>query len=302
LKTLRLANFAREGSSRVGIVREDKLYDVSQLSDLGTFASVDEIVSKDKVDELKDIEDEVIASRKGIPLSSVKLINPILYPEKILLAAVNYRAHGKEQGSEPLREPYFFTKFRNALIGPGDEIVAPKISKQVDWEVELAVIIGRKGKYIEEGKALDYVAGYSIAVDVSFRDLRATPSASNQKSMEFGTNWLKAKGLDSSFPLGPWLVTKEEIPDPQNIRISLAVNGVTKQDSSTSDMIFPVKTLVAKASSGITLKPGDVISTGTPAGVAVFTGQPFLKDGDVLEAKIEGIGTMTNPVRAEICP
>src|SRR5579875_3331221 len=142
--------------------------------------------------------------------------------EKIVLAAVNYHSHLEEHHAKPPSEPYFFTKFRNALIASGEEIIIPKISKMVDWEVELAVIIGKKGKYIPRNKAFDYVAGYSVAVDVSFRDLRfpshsSSSSRSSESNASLGTHWVKAKGLDNSFPLGPWLVTVDEVPDPQTL-------------------------------------------------------------------------------------
>jgi 2-keto-4-pentenoate hydratase/2-oxohepta-3-ene-1,7-dioic acid hydratase in catechol pathway len=145
---------------------------------------------------------------------------------------------------------------------------------------------------------MDHVAGYAVANDVSFRDLQFS-TRSDKAPVTLGNNWVKGKGLDSSLPLGPWLVTKDEIPDPNDLEISLRVNGEIKQHSKTSDMIFRIDSLIEYVSAGMTLKPGDIISTGTPEGVAVFTGEPFLKDGDVVEATISGIGTLRNPVRAE---
>ena len=198
----------------------------------------------------------------------------------------------------PPVEPYFFTKFRNALIGPNEPILIPRISTKADWEAELAVIIGRAGKNIEGKSAMDHVAGYAVANDVSFRDLQFS-TRSEKAPVTLGSNWVKGKGLDSSFPLGPWLVTKDEIPNPNDLEISLKVNGETKQHSKTSDMIFAIDHLIEYVSAGMTLKPGDIISTGTPEGVAAFTGAPFLKDGDIVEATINGIGTLRNPVKAE---
>ncbi|HUI01792.1 MAG TPA: fumarylacetoacetate hydrolase family protein, partial [Nitrososphaerales archaeon] len=194
--------------------------------------------------------------------------------------------------------PYFFTKFRSALLGPGDQILLPRVSTKVDWEVELAVIIGKGGKYISRDRALDHVAGYTVANDISFRDLQYPPGWP-EKLNPLGMNWVKGKALDSSLPLGPWLVTKDEIPDPQNLGLHLRVNGETKQDSSTSDMVFDVATLIEYASAGITLKPGDVISTGTPLGVALWGDRRFLADGDLVEAEVEGIGVLRNPVKRE---
>jgi 2-keto-4-pentenoate hydratase/2-oxohepta-3-ene-1,7-dioic acid hydratase in catechol pathway len=154
------------------------------------------------------------------------------------------------------------------------------------------------GKYISREEALDYVAGYAISNDVSFRELQSPVLALGQPAI-FGPNWIRGKSLDSSFPLGPWLVTRDEIPDPQVLEISLSVNGQTKQHSNTSEMLFRVDEIIEYASNGITLQPGDIISTGTPSGVAAATGQAFLKHGDIVEGKIERIGTLTNPVMSE---
>jgi 2-keto-4-pentenoate hydratase/2-oxohepta-3-ene-1,7-dioic acid hydratase in catechol pathway len=145
---------------------------------------------------------------------------------------------------------------------------------------------------------MNYVAGYAISNDVSFRDLQFSTRLPEGKTL-LGLNWMKGKGLDSSFPLGPWLVTRDEIPDPHKLGISLSVNGKGKQQSNTSDMIFRIESLIEYISAGITLKPGDIISTGTPEGVAAATGEPYLKDGDIVEGTIDGIGSLINPVKAE---
>jgi 2-keto-4-pentenoate hydratase/2-oxohepta-3-ene-1,7-dioic acid hydratase in catechol pathway len=259
---------------------------------------IDELLSQGLLESLVKAAPRVAAISGGVPIESVMLRAPILNPEKILLVARNYLSHNKEQDAKPPSEPYFFTKFRNALIGPGGPILIPKVSTKADWEAELAVIISKAGKNIQRENALEYVAGYTVANDISFRDLQFS-TRSDSASVTLGHNWVKGKTLDSSFPLGPWLVTKDEIPNPQDLEISLRVNGEFKQQSRTSDMIFPIDRLIEYASTGMTLKPGDVISTGTPEGVAAFTGEPFLKDGDVVEATINGIGTLRNPVRAE---
>jgi 2-keto-4-pentenoate hydratase/2-oxohepta-3-ene-1,7-dioic acid hydratase in catechol pathway len=175
----------------------------------------------------------------------------------------------------------------------------PKVSKSVDWEVELAVIIGKAGKYIAREDSISHVAGYAISNDVSFRDFQYSTKLPDGKTT-LGLNWMKGKGLDSSFPLGPWLVTTDEIPNPHALEISLSVNGKQKQQSNTSDMIFKIESLIEYISAGITLKPGDVISTGTPEGVAATTSGPFLKDGDIVEGSIDRIGTLSNPVKAEL--
>jgi 2-keto-4-pentenoate hydratase/2-oxohepta-3-ene-1,7-dioic acid hydratase in catechol pathway len=242
---------------------------------------------------------EKATEMSGVPIATVKLFSPILNPEKILLMAVNYRSHRKESQTEDApSEPYLFTKFRNALIGPGDPILIPKISQQPDWEVELAVIIGRTGKNIAKKDAMNYVAGYAVSNDVSFRDLQFSTRLPDGKT-KLGLNWVKGKGLDSSFPLGPWIVTSDEIANPHDLKVSLSVNGRVRQQSNTGDMVFTIDSIIEYLSQGMTLRPGDIISTGTPEGVGAFTGGPYLKDGDILEGTIEGIGTLRNPVRAE---
>lgn len=223
---------------------------------------------------------------------SIKWLPPVTDPEKILCVAVNYRAHGEESGSKPPERPYFFTKFRNALIGHNQPIIKPKASRQVDWEVELGVVIGKVGKYIEVNKAMDYVFGYVITNDVSMRDWQF-PSIN-----PYGMDWVHGKSMDSAMPVGPYIVTRDEIPDPHNLRIMLRVNGNVEQDDNTRNLIFKVPDLVHWASQGITLKPGDYISTGTPSGVGFPKGK-FLKGGDVVESVIEGIGTLRNSVVEE---
>ncbi len=304
---MKLTNYSNsEGKLVACVVGDDGL--LYKIRDNKCSApTVDDLLARYSLHELDQVTEEIAGDkeREGIRADSVKLSTPVISPEKILLAAVNYHSHLEEHHAKPPSEPYFFTKFRNALIASGEEIIIPKISKMVDWEVELAVIIGKKGKYIPRNKAFDYVAGYSVAVDVSFRDLRfpshlsSSSSRSSESDASLGTHWVKAKGLDNSFPLGPWLVTVDEVPDPQTLEISLSVNGVIKQRSNTAEMIFSVDELIEHASTGITLKPGDIISTGTPGGVAMFTDQKYLKDGDIVEATISRIGTIRNPVRAE---
>ena len=233
-----------------------------------------------------------------VPVSSVRLQSPVLSPEKIFCAAVNYASHGHEQATKPPEAPYFFTKFRNTIVGPHDPILLPKASKKMDWEVELAAVIGKRGKYIAKREALEYVAGYTVANDVSFRDLLFHEALKIKPDVQ-GLNWVKGKSLDGALPLGPWLVTTDEIKSPRGLGISLSVNGKVKQKSSTSEMIFGVDDMVEYLSQGITLEPGDVITTGTPAGVAAFSGGPYLKEGDLVEAEIQGIGKLSNRVVAE---
>lgn len=283
---MKLAHYLRNGETRVGLVDEGLICDLDRAVDIDTIL-VNGL--------LPSIQKE---TGKGIAIESVKLQCPILRPEKILLVAINYASHSKERKVAPHPEPYFFTKFRNSLIGPDDPIIIPRVSKMVDWEAELAIIIGRAGKNIPKKNAMDYVAGYAVANDVSFRDLQYS-TVLDGKPSRLGLNWVKGKGLDNSFPLGPWLVTKDEVDDPSNLEIVLKVNGETKQRSNTNEMIFGIDSLIEYASAGMTLKPGDIISTGTPEGVAYGTGGVFLRDGDLVEVEISNVGTLRNPVRLE---
>jgi len=300
---LRLAHFVRDGQTRVGVVRGNSVYDLSESAgilgfpDLSDLSTIDQVLARGLLNPLRERE-KALEETGGIDLESVQLRSPILSPEKIFCLAENYRAHAREAGGKPAGKPYLFTKFRNTIIGPDQPILIPRVSKKVDWEVELAVVIGREGKYIPRERAMEYVGGYTISNDVSYRDLQF-PVGWPEKLSRLGQNWVEGKGLDNAFPMGPWLVTTDEIPNPHDLRISLSVNGEVKQDSSTSDMIFKIDSLIEYISAGITLKAGDVVSTGTVPGVAAFTDQKFLKDGDVVEARIDRIGTLRNPVRSE---
>jgi len=300
---LRLAHFVRDGQTRVGVVRGNSVHDLSEsagilgLPDLSDLSTIDQVLARGLLNPLRERE-KALEETEGIDLESVRLRSPILSPEKIFCLAENYRAHAREAGGKPAGKPYLFSKFRNTIIGPDEPILIPRVSKKVDWEVELAVVIGRQGKYIPRERAMEYVGGYTVSNDVSYRDLQF-PVGWPETLSRLGQNWVEGKGLDNAFPMGPWLVTTDEIPNPHDLRISLTVNGEQKQDSSTSDMIFKVDSLIEYISAGITLKAGDVISTGTAPGVAAFTDQKFLKDGDVVEARIDRIGTLRNPVRSE---
>jgi 2-keto-4-pentenoate hydratase/2-oxohepta-3-ene-1,7-dioic acid hydratase in catechol pathway len=294
---MKLVNFESGKGARAGVAIENRIHDFAELRGFSSMRTVDELLASGHLEDLRRVAG-TLPRGAGTPTESVKLLSPILSPDKILCAAVNYGGHGKEKGSAPPKEPYFFTKFRSCIVGNGGPIVVPRISNKADWEVELAVVIGKRGKYIRREDAMEHVAGYAISNDISFRD-RQFPEGWPTKLNAQGQNWVMGKALDSAFPLGPWLVTRDEIADPQNLRISLSVNGVVRQDSTTHDMIFGIDHLIEYLSSGITLSPGDVISTGTPAGVANYSGAPFLKDGDVVECQIEGIGKLRNPVVKE---
>jgi 2-keto-4-pentenoate hydratase/2-oxohepta-3-ene-1,7-dioic acid hydratase in catechol pathway len=225
---------------------------------------------------------------KGLftPLASARLRAPILRPNKITCVGLNYADHAREQGIEPPASPIFFLKSCNTISGPGDPIRLPSNSKQVDYEAEFAVIIGKGGRNIREDRAYEHVAGYMILDDVSARDLQFSDS-----------QWFRGKSCDTFAPCGPWITTADEISDPHNLRIALTLNGQTMQDSNTSNLIFKVPYLVSYLSQSLTWEVGDIISTGTPPGVGVFRKPPvFLKAGDTASITVEGLGTLTNSV------
>jgi len=220
------------------------------------------------------------------PLAAARLLAPIPRPPKIVCVGLNYADHVREQGIEPPKEPLFFLKSCNTICGPGDSIRLPPNSTQVDYEAEFAVVMGKGGSRIPVDKAYEHVAGYMILNDVSARD------------MQFGDKqWFRSKSCDTFAPCGPWIVTKDEVPDPHNLSISLTLNGETMQDSSTNNLIFNVPRLISELSQSLTWEPGDLISTGTPPGVGVFRKPPvFLKPGDTVSITVERLGTLTNPV------
>ncbi|HTF44587.1 MAG TPA: fumarylacetoacetate hydrolase family protein [Terriglobales bacterium] len=212
---------------------------------------------------------------------SVRLGSPICRPSKIVCIGLNYRDHAAETKAEPPKEPVLFFKATTSLVGPNDALVRPRNATKVDWEVELAVVIGKKAQYVSPQDALEHVAGYALHNDYSER----------QFQLERGGQWVKGKSADTFAPLGPFLATPDEIPNPGLLRMWLKVNGEVRQNSSTSNMIFDVSTLVSYVSQFMTLLPGDMISTGTPAGVGLgMNPQVFLRAGDVVELGIEGLG------------
>ncbi len=234
------------------------------------------------------------ATRAGIPYNIDQLLAPIPRPRKnIFCVGMNYAAHAREsliaKGMEPKlpEHPVFFTKPPTAINHPTGEIeIDPLVSSKLDWEVELGVVIGRAGKNIRPEDAMGHVWGYTVINDVSARDLQT-------RHQQF----FKGKALDGSCPMGPCIVTADEIADPHQLSVRLRINGEIKQDSSTSDLIFDIPTLIAVLSQGMTLEPGDIIATGTPAGVGFArTPAEFLRPGDLMETEIEGIGVLRNPV------
>jgi acylpyruvate hydrolase len=241
---------------------------------------------------LRAIEEEpALGAAVGVrhALSDVEILAPVRCPGKVVCVGLNYHSHLAEIGDPVPRFPILFLKTATSIIGPGQSIVLPRISQQVDYEGELAVVIGRRGKDIAEEKALSFVAGYTCANDVSANDL------------EFRTSqWTSGKMLDTFCPLGPAVVTRNEIPNPCSLRVRTMLNGRMVQDASTSDMVFSVPFLISYISSLATLEPGDLILTGTPAGIGCNRKpQVFLRAGDRISVEVGGIGTLTNPVVAE---
>jgi 2-keto-4-pentenoate hydratase/2-oxohepta-3-ene-1,7-dioic acid hydratase in catechol pathway len=214
---------------------------------------------------------------------------PIDRPSKIVCVGLNYRDHAEEQGAELPTAPLLFAKWPNALIGPGDAIVIPQIAKRVDYEAELGVVVGRRISRVSEANALEAVSGYLCLNDVSARDLQFADG-----------QWTRGKSPDTFCPVGPNLIPAAEITDPQALGIRCRLNGELMQDSTTANMIFTVAQIIAYASATMTLEPGDLIATGTPAGVGVFRDPPVLmKEGDEVTIEIDGLGSLTNPVQAD---
>jgi len=220
---------------------------------------------------------------------SVRLGPPVARPGKIVCIGLNFRDHAAETGAAIPQEPVIFMKATSSLSGPNDDVIIPRGSEKTDWEVELAIVIGRRASYVNEAEAMDCVAGYVLHNDYSERTFQ----------LERGGQWSKGKSCDTFAPLGPFLATKDEIPDANNLRMWLKVNGEVKQDSNTSNMIFKVPQVVSYVSQFMSLLPGDVISTGTPAGVGLGHKPPFyLKDGDEVELGIDGLGSSRQRLRA----
>jgi 2-keto-4-pentenoate hydratase/2-oxohepta-3-ene-1,7-dioic acid hydratase in catechol pathway len=227
---------------------------------------------------------------ESVPLEEARLHAPLVRPGKIICIGLNYEDHAEETGAERPEKPIVFAKYPNTIIGPGEPIRIPPITEQADYEAELAVVIGRAAKNVSESEALDYVFGYTNCNDVSSRDLQFSE----------GGQWTRSKSLDTFAPIGPYIATRDEVPDPQNLSIRCILNGEVMQDGTTSKMIFSVAELVSFLSSGMTLAPGDIIITGTPPGVGMARDpQVWLEAGDEVSIEIEGLGTLTNPVEAE---
>jgi 2-keto-4-pentenoate hydratase/2-oxohepta-3-ene-1,7-dioic acid hydratase in catechol pathway len=234
--------------------------------------------------------DSALIERDGAPLKDVRLSAPVPHPGKIVAVGRNYPDHSLEEGSIPPAVPLVFAKFPSAVVGHEQEISwNPDLTSEVDWEAELGVVIGRSARRVGENEALDYVLGYTVVNDVSARDIQVLDK-----------QWVRAKSLDTFAPMGPVLVTRDEIANPDDLRISCQVNGEEMQSDRTSSMFYSIRKIISFCSASFTLHPGDVIATGTPGGVGAFRHPPiFLHDGDVVSVTIECIGTLTNTCREE---
>ncbi|SHE41281.1 2-keto-4-pentenoate hydratase/2-oxohepta-3-ene-1,7-dioic acid hydratase (catechol pathway) [Arenibacter palladensis] len=242
-------------------------------------------------DGLVQLKDWLAKNESSCPKvdNSVRLGAPLVRPSKIVCVGLNYAKHAAESGMAVPKEPVLFFKATSAIVGPNDDVIIPKGSEKTDWEVELAVVIGKKASYVSEANALDHVAGYVLHNDYSERAFQ----------IEREGQWVKGKSCDTFAPVGPFIATKDEIKDPNNLHLWLKLNGETVQDSSTSDFIFNVQEVVSYISQFMTLLPGDIISTGTPFGVGLgFNPPKYLKPGDVVELGIEGLGTSKQTAKA----
>jgi len=227
----------------------------------------------------------------SVPAASARLHAPVHDPQKIVCVGLNYRDHAVESRMPIPKEPVLFSKFPSALIGHGEPVVVPEVSTKVDYEAELVFVIGKRGRRIPEGAAMDHVAGYTIGHDVSARDWQLEKD---------GKQWMVGKTFDTFAPVGPALVTRDEVPDPHKLGIQLRLNGKTMQSSNTEQMIFSVAQLVSYLSTVFTLEPGDLVFTGTPPGIGHALEPPvYLTGGEVTEVEIEMLGTLRNPVVAE---
>jgi 2,4-didehydro-3-deoxy-L-rhamnonate hydrolase len=274
---MKLFRWRKDGNTFPGLIYGDIYYDVSPFGEdyneaffeSGGLQRLSLYLDKNK-QHLKKLE------------APFNLAAPIARPSKIVCIGLNYADHARETKAQPPAEPVIFLKSTTALSGPFDPIIIPKNSKKTDWEVELAVVMAKKTSYVSASSALDHIAGYCLHNDVSEREFQ----------MERGGTWDKGKGCDSFAPLGPFLATPDEIRDMNNLRLWLKVNGKTMQDGTTANMIFKIPYLISYISQFLTLLPGDIISTGTPAGVGLGMNPPvYLSVGDIVELGIDGLGT-----------
>lgn len=280
---MKLIRFGKLGNEKPGVEFNDGTrIDVSQFGEDYT----QNFFEKNGLFRLKEWLEE---NKKKCPVveNNIRLAPPVLNPSKIVCVGLNYAKHAAESGMAVPTEPVLFFKSTTAIVGPNDEVMLPRGGDKTDWEVELAVVIGKKASYVEENDAMDYVAGYLLHNDISERAFQ----------LEREGQWVKGKSCDTFAPIGPFLTTKDEIEDPHNLSIWLKLNGELVQNSNTSDFIFNIPTVVSYISQFMTLLPGDIISTGTPFGVGLGMNPPkYLKEGDTMELGIDGLGVSQQKV------
>ncbi len=282
---MKLIRFGESHKEKPGIILQD-----GSRRDVSEFVNdYDEsFFENEGIEKLQKIVEEKSSS---LPLikNEIRLGPPIYKPSKIICVGLNYASHAKESGMQVPSEPVLFFKAPSAITGPNDNIIIPKNSVKTDWEVELAIVIGKRGTYIDEENAFDHIAGYVLHNDVSEREFQ----------LERSGQWVKGKSADTFAPIGPFIATKDEIKDPGNLDFWLKLNGETMQSSNTSDLVFGIKKLVSYISQFMTLVGGDIISTGTPFGVGLgLKPQKYLKHGDVIELGVEGLGTAKQNVKS----
>jgi 2,4-diketo-3-deoxy-L-fuconate hydrolase len=279
---VKLVTYATDAGPRVGVIDRSEVIPIPGIPDMLTFL------------QNPSLNHTIEAALKGRidvqPLNTVHLLAPVPRPPKIIGIGLNYLDHAEETGQSLPKAPILFSKPPTAVIGPNEPILIPLEARQVDYEVELGVVIGKGGRKITEKEAPDFIGGYTVFNDISARDHQFRDG-----------QWFRGKSFDTFAPMGPCLALPDQLPDAQNLKLRLQINGETRQESNTSNMIFSVTQLISEISNVMTLEAGDVIATGTPAGVG-FVAKPkplFLKVGDIIEAEIEGIGFLRNPVEEE---
>jgi 2-keto-4-pentenoate hydratase/2-oxohepta-3-ene-1,7-dioic acid hydratase in catechol pathway len=296
---MKLLTYYVKNEKKIGVLENDLVYCLAELAELYNAERNESVTIEWKMLSLIEKNETAIhniwdwvqtnpklAASSAIPVQEVRIAAPISNPGKVVCVGNNYMDHCIEQNVEPPKKPMIFSKWATCIIGDGEDIVLPPESEQVDYEAELAVVIGKGGKNISEEEAFDHVFGYTILNDVSARDIQFED-----------VQWVRGKSFDTFAPLGPVIVTKDEIEDPHNLDIRLEVNGEPLQDSNTKHLIFNIPHIISYLSKGFTFQPGDIIATGTPHGVGVFRNpQIFLQPGDSCKIEIQSIGVLENKV------
>ncbi|MBT2648758.1 fumarylacetoacetate hydrolase family protein [Bacillus sp. ISL-34] len=287
---MKIATFSVQTEQHIGLVQDDRIISLTALCPEEFPACMKKFIERSS--ELRKRAEQLIEQRKNddalFKLSEVKILPPIANPDKIICVGLNYFDHCKETGMEPPESPVIFSKYANAIAGHNDAIEIPINSTEVDFEAELAFVIGKEAKHVSEEEANDYVFGYTIMNDISARDLQFQDG-----------QWSRGKTADTFAPFGPVVVTHDEVGDPHELAISLELNGEIMQASNTSNLIFTVPKIISFLSQSMTLKPGDLIATGTPPGVGMGRNPKiWLKNGDRMNVSIEKIGTLSNSVIA----